>query len=83
MRLTLARAIAARPRLLVIDGALDALDPEALAPVLDTIFAPDAPWTLIISSARPAVIRRATRCLCLEDGAVHDVETHRAIEGGE
>jgi putative ABC transport system ATP-binding protein len=59
LRLTLARAIAMRPRLLLIDRVLDRIDQRWLPSILDTLFAADAGWTLIIVSHDPRVI---TRC---------------------
>lgn len=68
-RLMLARAIVGRPRLLVIDGALDQIDltqeREQLAAML---FAPDAPWTLVCITERPDVLAHCTRVTTLKDG---------------
>lgn len=49
-RLMLARAIAGRPRLLVVDDLLDDLDDEARAHVLATLLDREQPWTLIAFS---------------------------------
>lgn len=49
-RLMLARAIAGRPRLLVLDDLLDDLDDEARAHVLATVLDRAQPWTLIAFS---------------------------------
>lgn len=61
-RLMLARALAARPRVLLLDGALDRLGlPEQQQQnLLDTIFGAEAPWTVVVVSDEPAV---AARCL--------------------
>jgi ABC-type multidrug transport system fused ATPase/permease subunit len=48
--LNLARAIAGRPRLLLIDRALDALPPAARRLVLRLLLAQDAAWTLIVAT---------------------------------
>ena len=72
-RLMIARAIAGRPRLIIIDGALDQIDrredEERLASVL---FAPDAPWTLVCVTDRPDLLARCTRIVRLKDGEVRD-----------
>ncbi|PRP92951.1 Alpha-hemolysin translocation ATP-binding protein HlyB [Enhygromyxa salina] len=49
-RLMLAQALLRRPRLLILDGALDGLglNAEAHARLLDHLFAADAPWTLVV-----------------------------------
>jgi putative ABC transport system ATP-binding protein len=69
LRLTLARAIVGAPALLVIDRVLDG-DDEDRGPLLDVLFDPAAPWTLIVVSADPGVIARAERCVTLEQGAL-------------
>jgi ABC-type bacteriocin/lantibiotic exporter with double-glycine peptidase domain len=72
-RLALARALCARPRALLIDEALDALDERCRERVLDAFFAPDAPWTLVVLGRDPAVLRRCDRLYRLESGALHPV----------
>lgn len=66
-RLVLARALLGRPRLLLLDGALDGLGlgDAALARLLDVVFADDAPWTAMVVSADPRVLTRARRQLAL------------------
>ena len=62
-RLTLARAIAGHPRLLLIDRLLDGLDLTTPAPLADALFGPSAPWTLVVASARDDVRRRCDSTL--------------------
>ena len=72
-RLMIARAIVARPRLLVIDGALDNIDqPEERARLDAIVFAADAPWTVVCISERPDVLARCSRVVSLRDGAIHE-----------
>ena len=64
-RLQLARALVQRPRLLILDGALDGLglssnDREAL---LERILGPDAPWTVMLTTESPDVLERCTRII--------------------
>lgn len=70
-RLMIARAIVGRPRLIVLDGVLDQVDQrdeqERLAA---TLFAPDAPWTLICITERQDVLARCRRVVTLSDGQV-------------
>jgi ABC-type bacteriocin/lantibiotic exporter with double-glycine peptidase domain len=71
-RLMVARAIAARPRLLVIDGALDGLDSEAREAVEAALFDPAASWTLLVlASPGDAVTRHAQRVLALPSPRGH------------
>ncbi len=70
-RLMIARALAGRPRLLVLDGALDVIDqPEEQARLDAVLFAADAPWTTLCISDRPEVLARCSRVVRLRDGAI-------------
>lgn len=59
--LAVARAIVHRPRLLIIDGLLDSLFGDAFDRAAQVLFAPDAPWTLIVVSSHPRVVERCGR----------------------
>lgn len=60
LRLTLARAVAGHPRLLILDGTLDALDDPAVAA---RVFDRSAPWTLLIGASNPAVLGMCDRVI--------------------
>jgi putative ABC transport system ATP-binding protein len=66
VRLSIARAIAGRPRLLLLDATLDALDVAACPDLLDALFDPAAPWTLLVVTARDDIRSRCGRVLELE-----------------
>ena len=51
--LVLARAIASRPRLLLIDGILDALHPEHAERIIDKLLSADAPWSVALATQSP------------------------------
>jgi putative ABC transport system ATP-binding protein len=56
LRLTIARAIAGSPRVLILDEVLDQIDElEITGPLVRTLFAPDAPWTLIVATERASL----------------------------
>jgi len=72
-RLMIARAIAGRPRLVIVDGTLDQIDRrDAERPMLDVLFAPDAPWTLVCVTDRRDLLSRCSRVVVLAGGEVHD-----------
>jgi ABC-type bacteriocin/lantibiotic exporter with double-glycine peptidase domain len=47
-RLALARALVGRPNLVVVDGILDRMEPAVQEKVCDYLFAPAAPWTVLV-----------------------------------
>ena len=57
-RLTIARAVLGRPRLLLLDGVLDHLHPADAPNLLDALFDPAAPWTLVVVTRDPDVLAR-------------------------
>ena len=57
LRLVLARAIAGRPGILLLDEVLDGLEPSALDALAPVLFGPQAPWTIFVISRDPGVIR--------------------------
>lgn len=68
-RLGIARALVGRPRLLVLDGILDAIDLADCPNLISCLFDRSAPWTLLISSTDPKVIGLCDRTLDLATGA--------------
>ncbi|HEX5747948.1 MAG TPA: ATP-binding cassette domain-containing protein [Archangium sp.] len=72
-RLMLARALVGRPRLLVLDEALDSLEASVRTQVLDTVLAPGAPWTVLLTTHIPELAARCDRVLRLEDGRLEEV----------
>ncbi|HEU4404562.1 MAG TPA: ABC transporter ATP-binding protein [Polyangiaceae bacterium] len=70
--LALARALAGRPRAVLVDGVLDALDARARAAALDALCDPSAPWALVVSTQRDDVAARCGRVLRLEGGALSE-----------
>lgn len=53
VRLSLARAMASRPRLLVVDGSLDGVEDSVAEELLRALSHPEAPWTLVLLTHRP------------------------------
>lgn len=75
LRLMLARAIVGRPRLLLIDGTLDALSDAMLSKILPRLVGPDHPWSALIVTGRQAVMESCDRVLEL-DKPSHAGEHH-------
>jgi ABC-type bacteriocin/lantibiotic exporter with double-glycine peptidase domain len=60
-RLSIARAIAGKPRLLLINGMLDRLDLRSCPQLVESLFDRAAPWTLVIVTARDDIKNRCDR----------------------
>lgn len=74
LRLMLARAIVGRPRLLLIDGTLDALPDETLRALLPNLVGPGRSWTALIVTGRQLVIDCCDRI-------IHCHPPHGAAQG--
>jgi ABC-type multidrug transport system fused ATPase/permease subunit len=60
-RLSIARALAGKPRLLLIDGLLDGLDTQECPELIESILDRNSPWTLVIVTARNDIKQRCDR----------------------
>ncbi|MFO0760979.1 MAG: ABC transporter ATP-binding protein [Byssovorax sp.] len=82
-RIGIARAIAGRPRLLVLDESLDGLDPEARRTIQAALFDRQAPWTLLVTTHDREALRAADDILVLDGGVVRPLraEDHASIYG--
>lgn len=75
-RLALARAVAAKPAVLVLDDPLSALDVDTEALVEAALRRVLATTTALIVAHRPSTVALADRVAVLEDGRVSAVGTH-------
>ena len=66
--LMFARAIVARPRVLLVDGALDDLELAQRTPVLRALVDSNAPWTLVVLTARPDVASALDKQIGIDAG---------------
>jgi ABC-type multidrug transport system fused ATPase/permease subunit len=79
-RLMIARAIVGRPRLLVLDGALDQIDrSQDRDRLVSVLFDANAPWTLVCITERLDLLARCSRVVVLGQGAVTDTTIEDAI----
>lgn len=69
-RCTIARALAAAPRILILDDCLSAVDAETEAEILAALRAAMRGRTAILISHRVAALKLADRVLVLDDGRV-------------
>jgi ATP-binding cassette subfamily B multidrug efflux pump len=78
-RLTLARAIARDPRILILDDSLSSVDAATERRILDELADVVGGRTSIIISHRVASLERADRIAVLEDGRILETGTHEEL----
>ena len=75
-RVTIARAILKRPRILVLDDALSAVDADTEKHILDNIANFETAPTTIVISNRISALRHMDKILVLDNGHVEEEGTH-------
>lgn len=81
-RVVVARAIASNPGLLVIDDALDGLQPTLRGQVFQMLCAPGHPWTLLLVSDDPALHAQCDQVLLLDHGRIRDDDPRPSLIPG-
>ena len=67
-KILLARSIVRKPSLLILNDPLDQLDPEEEDKILDFLFSPENPWSIIVSSKEEKWEKYCDRILHIEQG---------------
>ncbi|PQZ96314.1 ABC transporter [Arthrobacter sp. MYb227] len=78
-RIALARAIAAKPRVLILDDPLSALDVRTEEAVTERLRITLAGTTTLIVAHRPSTVALADRVALLREGIIDDVGTHSEL----
>ena len=78
-RLTLARALAGHPRLLVLDDATSAVDPRVEAAILASLRGNDSGASILVVAYRRATIALADQVVFLDHGRVAATGTHAEL----
>ncbi|MFC4561391.1 ABC transporter ATP-binding protein [Nocardiopsis mangrovi] len=78
-RLALARAVVRRPRLLILDDATSAVDPQIEAQILGGLRETELAATVIVVAYRRATIELADDVVYMERGTVADRGTHEEL----
>ncbi|MBB5830299.1 ABC transporter ATP-binding protein [Brachybacterium aquaticum] len=80
-RIALARALARRPRLLILDDATSACDPSVELAILDGIRREMTESTLLLVAYRKSTISLADQVVYLDHGRVAATGTHEELRG--
>jgi len=78
-RILLVRALLARPKLLIVDDIIPTVSPEAKLAVYQYILAPDRPYTAIIVSMDPNVMRLCDKLILLDAGRLIKVGSYEEV----
>ena len=78
--LLIARALAAAPALLLVDGLLDDLSDDELDPTLDLLLAPERDWTVVVATGRQRVASKFDSLVQLPSGGF-DTEPINSVRG--
>jgi ATP-binding cassette subfamily B protein len=78
-RAAMARALARRPRIVVLDDALSAVDTHTEAAILRGLRQALAGRTAVIASHRITAIREATHIIVLDEGRIVEAGTHEQL----
>lgn len=82
-RISIARAVLIDPRILILDEATSAVDPETEALIQDALDNLSRGRTTIAIAHRLGTLRRADRLIVLEDGRIAEVGRHRDLVRAE
>ncbi|WP_066505356.1 peptidase domain-containing ABC transporter [Rufibacter sp. DG15C] len=74
-RLALARSIARKPKLLLLDNFLPLVNKALRARIAERLLHPDMPWTVVVISNEKNVMRLCTRVVLVQQGRVSQVVT--------
>lgn len=79
LRVAIARAVLARPRVLLLDDVFSAVDSETEETVFGSLLASMAGRTVVVVSHRVSVLRRCDRIAVLENGRISECAPHQEL----
>lgn len=78
-KLMIARSVAKRPRLQVMEGLWNNLEPAERLTIADFLAAPENNWTLLVVSDDAAIAAKCERILIMQDGKIIEEGTYDKI----
>ena len=78
-RTTIARGLIVKPKIIIFDDSVSAIDPETEAKIQKTIAELDKDITLIVISQRPSSLKFVDRVIVLDEGTVVQQGSHSEL----
>jgi ATP-binding cassette subfamily B protein len=78
-RLAIARALLKKPKILILDDSLSAVDTETEAQILQNLYKDAKEMTLIIISHRVSTVQQADKIIVLENGIIVSQGVHNEL----
>lgn len=78
-RTTIARGLLIKPKIIIFDDSVSAVDPDTEARIQETLSKIDEEITLIIISQRPSSLKYVDRIIVLDEGQVIQSGTHSEL----
>jgi ATP-binding cassette subfamily B protein len=78
-RLAIARALLKKPKILILDDSLSAVDTETEAQILQNLYKDTKEMTLIIISHRVSTVQQADKIIVLENGIIVSQGAHNEL----
>ena len=72
-KIILARAIAKKPKIMVLEEPIDQLKPKEITRIIDYLTAPERPWGLVVVSSYNIWKSKCNKHLLLEDGQIKEI----------
>jgi len=69
-KIILARALVSEPKLLILKDPLDEFDIKEIKPIIEYLFEPKQPWTILVASRNPIWKEFCDRVIYLENGII-------------
>ena len=78
-RTTIARGLLVRPKIIIFDDSVSAIDPETEAKIQETISQINKDITLIVISQRPSSLKFVDRIIVLDEGTIIQQGSHNEL----
>ena len=80
-KIIIARSIADKPKLLLIENILEALTPDEIIKLVDFLTHPDRPWTLVAVSNNHYLASNIDKVAILKEGTIDNIGTYQELDG--